>query len=167
MQVENYNQLQLERNRVAANSNASNSIVQGMDKQLATLRSSIHASLHSNIQQIDQQIATYYQLKGANDAQTKSSPQQAKFLLSAERQQKIQEQLYIFMLQKREENILSRAFTPYKVRVLSPPMGSLKPVRPHKLMVLGVALLMGCCIPLLVIFLRMNVQMLLHDEAQS
>ena len=167
MQVENYNQLQLERNRVAANSNASNSIVQGMDKQLAALRSSIHASLRTNMQQIDQQIATYYQLKGTNDAQTKSSPQQAKFLLSAERQQKIQEQLYIFMLQKREENILSRAFTPYKVRVLSPPMGSLKPVKPHKLMVLGLALLMGCCIPLFVIFLRMNVQMLLHDEAQS
>ena len=90
---------------------------------------------------------------------------QAKFLLSAERQQKIEEQLYIFMQQKREENILSQAFTPYKTRILSPPMGGLKPVKPNAIAIIFGALLIGLILPLGWIFAKMNVECMLQEEA--
>lgn len=164
-QIEEYNKLQLERNRIAENSNTGNSIVQGMEKQLANLRASIKAALSNTIRQADIQIANYGGLKGENDARVKASPVQAKFLLSAERQQKIEEQLYIFMLQKREENILSQAFTPYKTRILSPPMGGLKPVKPNTIAIIFGALLIGLILPLGWIFAKMNVECMLQEEA--
>ena len=161
-QIEEYNKLQLEHNRIAENSNKTNSIVQNMDKQLNNMRKSIKAALANTVKQADIQMASYNELKGTNDAQVKSSPKQAKFLLSAERQQKIQEQLYIFMLQKREENVLSQAFTPYKTRVLSAPMGDLEPVAPKPFIFILISLVIGIILPALSVFLRMNYKKLME-----
>ena len=51
----------------------------------------------------------------ANEANTTSqiasNPNQAKYLQTVGRQQKVKEALYLFLLQKREENELSKAFT--------------------------------------------------------
>lgn len=161
-QIEEYNKLQLEHNRIAENSNKTNSIVQNMDKQLNNMRKSIKAALANTVKQADIQMASYNELKGTNDAQVKSSPKQAKFLLSAERQQKIQEQLYIFMLQKREENVLSQAFTPYKTRVLSAPMGDIEPVAPKPFIFILISLVIGIILPALSVFLRMNYKKLME-----
>ncbi len=161
-QIEEYNKLQLEHNRIVENSNKTNSIVQNMDKQLNNMRKSIKAALANTVKQADIQMASYNELKGTNDAQVKSSPKQAKFLLSAERQQKIQEQLYIFMLQKREENVLSQAFTPYKTRVLSAPMGDIEPVAPKPFIFILISLVIGIILPALSVFLRMNYKKLME-----
>ena len=161
-QIEEYNKLQLEHNRIAENSNKTNSIVQNMDKQLNNMRKSIKAALANTVKQADIQMASYNELKGTNDAQVKSSPKQAKFLLSAERQQKIQEQLYIFMLQKREENVLSQAFTPYKTRVLSAPMGDIEPVAPKPFIFILISLVIGIILPALCVFLSMNYKKLME-----
>ena len=161
-QIEEYNKLQLEHNRIAENSNKTNSIVQNMDKQLNNMRKSIKAALANTVKQADIQMASYNKLKGTNDAQVKSSPKQAKFLLSAERQQKIQEQLYIFMLQKREENVLSQAFTPYKTRVLSAPMGDIEPIAPKPFIFILISLVIGIILPAFGTFLNMNFKKLME-----
>ena len=161
-QIEEYNKLQLEHNRIAENSNKTNSIVQNMDKQLNNMIKSIKAALANTVKQADIQMASYNELKDTNDAQVKSSPKQAKFLLSAERQQKIQEQLYIFMLQKREENVLSQAFTPYKTRVLSAPMGDLEPVAPKPFIFILISLVIGIILPAFGTFLNMNFKKLME-----
>ena len=161
-QIEEYNKLQLEHNRIAENSNKTNTIVQNIDKQLNNMRKSIKAALANTVKQADIQMASYNELKGTNDAQVKSSPKQAKFLLSAERQQKIQEQLYIFMLQKREENVLSKAFTPYKTRVLSAPMGDIEPVAPKPFIFILISLAIGIILPALSAFLKMNFRKLME-----
>lgn len=163
-QIEEYNKLQLEHNRIAENSNKTNSIVQNMDKQLNNMRKSIKAALANTVKQADIQMASYKELKGTNDAQVKSSPKQAKFLLSAERQQKIQEQLYIFMLQKREENVLSQAFTPYKTRILSAPMGDLEPVAPKAFIFILISLVIGIILPAFGILIKLNVRELLDED---
>jgi tyrosine-protein kinase Etk/Wzc len=161
-QIEEYNKLQLEHNRIAENSNKTNSIVQNIEKQLSNMRKSIKAALANTVKQADIQMASYNELKGTNDSQVKSSPKQAKFLLSAERQQKIQEQLYIFMLQKREENVLSQAFTPYKTRILSAPMGDTEPVAPKALVLILISLAIGIILPAFGTFLNMNFKKLME-----
>lgn len=163
-QIEEYNKLQLEHNRIAENSNKTNAIVQNIDKQLNNMRKSIKAALANTVKQADIQMASYNELKGTNDAQVKSSPKQAKFLLSAERQQKIQEQLYIFMLQKREENVLSQAFTPYKTRVLSAPMGDIEPVAPKPFIFILISLAIGIILPAFGILIKLNVRELLDED---
>ena len=75
-------------------------------------------------------IALNTQLKSLRDSEAQtmsriaSNPTQAKNLLSTERQQKVKESLYLFLLQKREENELSQAFTAYNTRIVNKPGAS-------------------------------------------
>ena len=59
-------------------------------------------------------------------------------------------------LQKREENELSKAFTAYNTRVITPPTGSNLPVAPVRRNILLVAFALGFLIPVVIIFVREN-----------
>ena len=85
-----------------------------------------------------------------------ANPTQAKYLLSVERQQKVKETLYLFLLQKREENELSQAFTAYNTRIVTPPHGSMLPTSPVRKNIFLVAFALGLLIPVIIIFLHEN-----------
>ena len=63
------------------------------------------------------------------------------------------EELYLFLLQKREENELSQTFTASNTRVLTPPYGSLTPVSPKKGLILVVCFILGLAFPGMVVYL--------------
>lgn len=73
-----------------------------------------------------------------------------------ERQQKVKEALYLFLLQKREENELSQAFTAYNTRIVTPPHGSRLPTAPVRNNILLVAFALGVFIPVVVVIMREN-----------
>ena len=77
-------------------------------------------------------------------------------MLSVERQQKVKEELYLYLLQKREENELSQAFTAYNTRVITAPRGSALPTAPNKKNILLVALALGLLVPAVIIFMQEN-----------
>ena len=87
-------------------------------------------------------------------SQIASSPEQAKYLLSVERQQKVKESLYLYLLQKREKTELSKAFAAYNTRIISRPNGSINPSYPSRRKILLVAFALGLLAP--VIFIREN-----------
>jgi capsular exopolysaccharide synthesis family protein len=58
--------------------------------------------------------------------------------------------LYLYLLQKREENELSRTFTAYNTRVITPPYGNNIPVEPRKAILLLAALVVALVLPLAV-----------------
>ncbi|HBX19081.1 MAG TPA: chromosome partitioning protein ParA, partial [Porphyromonadaceae bacterium] len=75
-------------------------------------------------------------------------------LLSIGREQKVKEALYLFLLQKREENELSQAFTAYNTRIITPPYGSLGPTEPRKSFILLIALITGLLIPFIAVITK-------------
>ena len=58
-------------------------------------------------------------------------PRQQQQMLSIERQQRIKEELYLYLLNKREENALSQATTETDARVLDPAGGGDAPISPN------------------------------------
>ena len=68
------------------------------------------------------------------------------------------------MLQKREENVLSQAFTPYKTRILSAPMGDTEPVAPKGFMLILISLAIGIILPAFGILIKLNVRELLDED---
>ncbi len=152
-QISQYNQLLLERNSIVSNSSPQNPIVINMDEQLASLRDVMIRSLDSQIELLNGQIANLEKIEKKTTSQIAASPSQAKYLLSVERQQKVKEALYLFLLQKREENELSRAFTAYNTRVISSPDGSPAPTAPVRNKILLIGLLIGLLIPVGIIVL--------------
>lgn len=153
-QIAEYNNLQLQRNNLVANSSEQNPLVVDMDESLRAMRRSIVSSVDNLITTLNTQI---HSLEKSNQQATEhiaANPSQAKYLLSVERQQKVKEALYLFLLQKREENELSQAFTAYNTRIITPPTGSMTPTAPVKRNILLVALVMGLLIPVVIVFLQ-------------
>lgn len=151
-QISAYNNVLLNRNTLMASSSAANPLVQDYDTQLKGLRESINRGINAQVNALKVALRNLQGAKGTADNQIASGPTQAKYLLSVERQQKVKESLYLYLLQKREENELTQTFTAYNTRILTPPTGSLKPVAPKKMMIMGVTFLLGLCIPGLIIY---------------
>ena len=153
-QIAAYNEKMLQRNSLVANSSDKNPIVVDMDKSLDEMRSAIVSSIDNEVNTLNTQIRGLRGIQGASQSRLSSNPQQAKYLLSVERQQKVKESLYLFLLQKREENELSQAFTAYNTRVIVSPTGSMAPSAPNSRSILIAAIVIGLLIPLAIIFLR-------------
>lgn len=153
-QINEYNDKMLQRNSLVANSSEENPLAVDMDKNLADMRKNIVASIDNEVNTLNTQIRGMQGIRGASTARLSSNPKQAQHLLSVERQQKVKEALYLFLLQKREENELSQAFTAYNTRVITSPTGSMRPTSPKRQMILLGAFLLGLLIPLILIYLR-------------
>ena len=155
-QIANYNTAQLRRNDLVANSSERNPLVIDMDQSLENMRHAIITSIDNHITTLNTQIRSLQQSERQTTARIAANPSQGKYLLSVERQQKVKEALYLFLLQKREENELSQAFTAYNTRVITPPTGSFVPTAPVKKNILLMAIALGILIPVVVIFIREN-----------
>ncbi len=148
-----FNENLLRRNRLVANSSEQNPLVVDLDRTLESMSSSILVSLDNVINSIQTRINSLQATERQNTARIQSNPSQAKYLISVERQQKVKEALYLFLLQKREENELSQAFTAYNTRIITPPTGSRLPKSPNRRMILLIALVMGMAVPFGIIYL--------------
>lgn len=154
--ISEYNDKQIQRNSLIANSSERNPLVADLDRALASMRQSILHSIDNQVVTLKTQIHTFQQSERQNTARIAASPTQAKYLLSVERQQKVKESLYLFLLQKREENELSQAFTAYNTRIITPPLGQMKPTAPVRRNILLVAFAIGILLPALIIFICEN-----------
>lgn len=152
-QISKYNDLVLRRNNLVANSSERNPIVQEMNSNLNDMRSTILASVDDMINTLQAQISNIQKAEQRATSRLADNPKQSQYLLSVERQQKVKEALYIFLLQKREENELSQAFTAYNTRVITRPTGSSRPTSPKTQQILLIALLLGLLLPVAVLYL--------------
>ena len=153
-QITGYNEKILQRNNLISKSSEKNPLVVAIDEQLAAMRASMIASVDNVIVALNTQIRNLQGSQAATTSKIASNPTQAKYLLSVERQQKVKESLYLFLLQKREENELSQAFTAYNTRVVEQPGGSGIPPMPNRRNVLLVSFLIGLAIPFGVVFIK-------------
>lgn len=156
MQISEYNNLVLDRNRLIANSSEKNPLVKNMASSLQSMQRTIIQSVDNLIVSLNTQIRSLRQAEDATTNRLASNPNQAKYLLSVERQQKVKEELYLYLLQKREENELSQAFTAYNTRLITAPRGSMFPTAPRKMNILLVAFAVGLLVPAVIIFMKEN-----------
>lgn len=154
--IAEYNRQLLQRNSLVANSSTQNPLVVNMDQALVSMRNAIIHSIDNQVVTLNAQIKSLQQKEQQTTSRIAANPTQAKYLLSVERQQKVKEALYLFLLQKREENELSQAFTAYNTRIVNPPGGNMLPTEPARNKILLLAFALGLLIPVVVIFILEN-----------
>lgn len=142
-----YNSKLLQRNSLVAKSSEKNPLVAQLDEQLAAQRQAVIRTIDNEIIALNTQLKSLRGSEAQTMSRIASNPTQAKNLLSTERQQKVKESLYLFLLQKREENELSQAFTAYNTRIVNKPGASGVPPTPNRRNILAIAFLLGLAIP--------------------
>ena len=164
LQISEYNKLQLQRNQMADNSSENNPLVKDLDAQLASMRKTIVNTLDHGVAQLKASQKAVNREDQKLKQQISAAPSAVTQVLPAERQHKIVEALYIYLLEKREENSLTQIYNSQNLRIVSPPMGKLKPVFPKKGTVLIIALLLGMILPSFSIYLKLNIKQILAEK---
>lgn len=153
-EIVEYNKVLLARNSIVETTSISNPIVKEYDARLKGMRQSIVQGVNNQVQTMERVLQNLQGAKGNVQGELASSPKQAMHLLGIERQQKVKEELYLYLLQKREENELSQTFTSKNSRVITPPYGSSRPIAPKKTIIMGIAFLLSLVLPAAVIYLK-------------
>jgi capsular exopolysaccharide synthesis family protein len=163
-QINEYNNQLLERNSLVNQSSTRNPLVMEMDAALSAMRGALITSIDNQLVALNEQVRSQQALEGQATSQIASNPEQTKYLISVERQQKVKEALYLYLLQKREENELSQAFTAYNTRIITMPGGSMIPTSPVKQNILLMAFLIGLLIPAVIIFIQENMNTIVRGR---
>lgn len=154
-QIGEYNRVVLQRERLVSEGSSSNPVLINLTGTLEAMRSTILSALESHISALDIQLKNIRNAESRADNRISVAPSQEKRYLSIARQQRIKEELYLYLLNKREENSLTIVITESNARIVDPAFGSTRPIAPRTLVVLLAALIIGFLIPFGIIYIYM------------
>ena len=146
-QIKEYNDIVLQRDRLLSGGGENNPMVTDLNAALASIRTAILRSIDNLIATLQLQLSKIESQEKQILARMSSNSGQELQLLSIERQQQITQELYMFLLQKREENELAALINVGNTRVIMNPNGSSNPVSPNRMMILFVMIVLGCGAP--------------------
>ena len=153
-QIEEYNHAVLEYKRLLSESSESNPTIIELKANIIAIRDIIISSLESHINGLKLQIKSVNRETRLADARLDETPAKEKELLSKTRQQKVKEELYIYLLTKLEENSLMGATAESNARVIDLAFGADKPISPRASILYLLAVMMGCIVPFGILYLR-------------
>lgn len=146
-QIGQYNAMRLRRDKLVADSSEENPVVEELNNSLRSLRQTIIRAVDNYIVSVNvrRNDAQNYEMRA--QARVQSIPRKERQMLSIERQQKIKESLYIFLLNRREENALSQAMADNNARTIDSVGGPAGPIAPDRNRTLLLGLLAGLAMP--------------------
>lgn len=151
--VDKYNQELVSRARMLHSSSVDNPSIAKIDQNIKVLREGVKNGIEATRKVIELEKSRV-QKKGAEvDSKMNMAPEIERQMSEIMRQQSIKNELYIFLLQKREENALSRSLTVPTATIINMPEASGGAVYPQRSKSLMTALAVGLVIPAVIIFI--------------
>jgi capsular exopolysaccharide synthesis family protein len=149
-----YNEQVLERNKLLQNSGEKNPNVRKIEGQLSGMKQSLVQSLKNLKISLQIELRKLKSQEEIYQSKISSIPQFEKEYRDILRQQQIKETLYLYLLQKREENEMTLAASVANTKVVDYAYCNGKPVSPKKKIILLMSVLLGILVPAGIIYLR-------------
>ncbi len=146
-----YNSLVLRQMRMERSATESNPMVIQLDAQIAAMRKNLLASIETVRNTLTIKKNDLIRQQEQFNVRIQEIPEQERPYIALRRQQQITQNIYIFLYQKREENALTLASTIVPAKVIDPPQASTYAVAPRKKIIILLAFILGCCIPICII----------------
>ncbi|MDW5287859.1 polysaccharide biosynthesis tyrosine autokinase [Formosa sp. PL04] len=163
--VTQYNKIILQRENLIASAGIQNPMIMALDRQILELRGNLKNSLNSYFEQLNTSLARLQSEEVDAKGLVRSMPQKEKVLRSIERQQNLKENLYLLLLQKREEAAINLAITSPSIKVIEYAASSGKPVSPDSKGIYVKSILGALLVPFGILFLMFKSDTKIHDKS--
>lgn len=153
-----YNSIMLQRMRIQRTATANNPVLEQMDAQLSSMRQNIIATIASVRESLRIRKRDLQAQDSKFNRQIQNAPEQEREYVRIVRDQKIKEQLYLFLYKKREENALMLAATTIPAKVVDVPQCDVRSRSPKLKNLLVLCFMLGLMFPaaLLYIYALLN-----------
>jgi capsular exopolysaccharide synthesis family protein len=159
-----YNSILLEREKMLLSAGEKNPVVKEFSNKIEELRRNILVSISIYQQELALSLRKINSLKDESTKFFESIPLKEKILRAIDRQQKIKENLFVLLLQKREEALINLAITSHSIKIIDYAISDQTPIFPKKNMVYVFSLLVGLFIPFAIIYIILLFDTKIHSK---
>lgn len=144
--LQKYNEALLERNKLLKSTNSDNPTLSIINEQLSAMRENMLASVRSVKLGFQYMHSNLLKQENELNSHIKNMPIQEREYLNLKRQQMIKQELYVFLLQKEEENALTMSMEMPKAQVVDEAYSLSKPVNLGLFKLMAIGFILGICI---------------------
>lgn len=163
--ISEYNQLVLKREELLESAGIENPLVETLSKQLQSGKSNILNTLEVYQKELELSLTQLDQERNKSNLIFSGIPEKERILRAIERQQNIKENLFLLLLQKREEAAISLAITEPSIKIVDYGLTNATPISPKKKNVLALAAVFGVILPVLVIYFKQLLNTKISDRS--
>jgi capsular exopolysaccharide synthesis family protein len=148
-----YNTIVLKRNELLSGATLQNPLVVQLSLQLTSLKQNILSSIDNYIENIQTSLSKFNEFKNSTSSQVSRIPELEARLLEFQRKFELSENLYLFLLQRREEASISYESTLPDTRVINYANTNIIPVSPKRNLIFLGSILLGLLLPFGILYL--------------
>ena len=152
--IQQYNELMLERMKVAFSAKENNPSLQILDKQVEATRKNVLETLQGLKESLAISRKIFNEQENEFLARIKDMPTQEREFVDMQRQQLVKQELFLYLLQQREENALALLMTTPKGTIVNEAYNLSEPVSTPKIAILFAGLIVGFILPFIYLFLK-------------
>jgi capsular exopolysaccharide synthesis family protein len=152
--ISDYNTLLLDRKRLSRTATAKNQAMIDITDQVDAMFNAVQQSVNNEKRNLQISLQDLTRKDRENSSRIKAVPRQEREYTEISRQQSIKSQLYLYLLQKKEENALSMTVVVPKAKFIDYPRSNGAPVSPKRSLIYLLALVLGFILPALGIYIR-------------
>lgn len=148
-----YNEILIKKEQIASSSSENNPAFKTIKKQVESMHENISASLANERKASEIAIRDLDREFTSTNSKIRNIPTIEREYSDILRQQNVKSNLFVYLLQKREETNLTQAGVAPKAKMIAKPFSGANPVAPKKSMILFAFFIIGLIIPGIIIFL--------------
>lgn len=152
--ISSYNGLMLHKLSLSKSAKSDNIAMKSLDDQLVALKKNIQGSIENSLESLTIKLNDIREQENKAQGKLSTIPTREREFRDLYRQQSIKNELYTFLLQKREENALVLAARTPKGKIVDRAYAHSKPISLGKFAILCIALFMGLMIPVAYIYIK-------------